>query len=513
MANIWKKVGTTGHTNKEGFPSYKGDAITELVNVLMTGSTANTFYVRAESQIERFVEMFKEFPDPEFMAKAIVYAREKGYNREIPIAAAVALSTKDLNLFKRIVHRVCKNPKDWQKLIDISRSGVFRKGLGRALKRELIKAIENADSYHAMKYPKAMRDMINISRPRESTNPTVIRYIKGKDVDDPRLAAVKELRHMDDGAVYRTVRELRLPYEVVTGSVKKMTPKIWEALLYVAPYFNLLRNLRNFMKNGVFDNRDNLDYAVARLTDRESIRKAMIFPFRFIAAYRSLEDTYNYVLASQDATNIYIIEEIRDALIKAAEISLENVPDIPGKVAIATDVSGSMDSHLTGDLSSIRAIDIAGIFTAILLKRCNTIPVILPFDSHVRLEMAKKVLKDRNENILSIADNFHTIGGTSLSAPVEYLLDNDIKVDTFIGITDDEEWVGRRFIDALKEYMQKINPEVRVYLVTLIPYGDYPTPTDMPNVHYIFGWSDTALRYITSGSINKQIEEIENIQL
>ena len=507
MSKIWQKVGTTGHVNKEGFPSYRGDKKTDLVSVLMTGSTGNTFYVRAENQIERFAEIFKRFPDPEFMAKAIVYAREKGYNREIPIAATVALSVKDRDLFRKIVHRVCRTPSDWRKLIDISRSGVFRKGLGRAVKREIINAIANMDNYQAMKYPGAVEDMIDVSHPRETINHNIIRYIKKKEVDDPRLSAVRELRHLDDGAVYKVVREMHLPFQAVTGSVKKMTPKIWEALLYTAPYFNLLRNLRNFLKNGVFNDRENLDYAIERLTDKDAIQKAMLFPFRFLSAYNAIDGVIGF-----DVDNS-IVEEIRDALTKAAEISLENVPDITGKIAIATDISGSMASNLTGDMSSTTAIDVAGLFTAVLLKKAAKIPEVLPFESEVRFDIAKSILSARHEHIFNIARKLYPVGGTSLSAPVVHLNKNKKKVDMFIGITDDEEWVGRRFIDAIKYYIDYINPEVKIYLITLIPYGDYPTPTDFPNVHYIFGWSDNILKYITGSNINEQIQEIENMQI
>lgn len=500
---IWHEVGGVvskpDKLNKEGFPAYSGTPEHDVVNVLMTGTTANTFYVKVTELVMDQVNVLREFGDTEFLAKATVYAREQGYKREIPIASTVVLSTKSLNLFRAIVHRVCKNPHDWQKFIDICRSRLIRNGLGRAIKREIINAIRDMSSYHAIKYPSAVRDMIRIARPHESVNPTVIKYImEGRHEGDEQLEALYKLKHAEsERDIIRAIEEGRLPYEVVTGSVPKMTPAIWEALLYQAPYFNLLHNLNNFIRNGVFDREENLECAIKKLTNPEAVRNSKLFPFRFYIAYRMLED-FKY---SRD---------LKDALERAMEISVQNIPEFDGRVCIAPDVSYSMSSSLTGDYSVVRCIDLVGIFTAMLMKRCRERPLLLPFDTKLRLDMAEKAY--RAERMLDIASAFRADNGTSLSLPVEYLLRENIEVDYFIAFTDNEEWVGRRFEDALRDYINRVNPDVKVYLVTLMPYRDYPTPTYGANVHYIFGWSDSVLKYICS-DVDEQIREIEKVEL
>jgi len=504
---FWKEVKTiykADKLNKEGFPAYSGDPKTDVVNVLMTGSTANSFYVNALEKVEDIVKLLTEFEDNEFLAKATVYAREKGYVREIPVVSTVVLSTKDLNLFRKTVHRVCLLPTDWQKLIDVSRSGLIRQGVGRALKREIIEALRNMSVYHAIKYPKAVEDMINIARPNETVNPVIIKYIKERETSgNPQLEALEKLKRTEDeNEIVKIIEEGRLPYEVVTGSVNKMTPKIWEALLYQAPYFNLLRNLRNFLEYGVFDKADNLNYAIKKLTNREAIRKAKIFPFRYYVAWKRIRKT---------ATKPEVVNSLLNALEKGMELSVDNVPELDGNVCIAPDVSGSMESKVLGEYSMLRCKDIVGIFTAIMIKKCKKLPIILPFESELRLDLVEEALgKDR---LMDIAKTIGVaLGGTSLSAPVEYLLKEKIDVDYFIAFTDNEEWVGRSFMEAFMEYKRKINPEVKAYLVTLIPYRDYPTPTNIHNVYYIFGWSDNALRFI-GYDIETQISEIGKIEL
>lgn len=503
--SIWRELGLKykpDKVNKEGFPAFSADEKTKVVNALMTGSIANTYYVDAATRVLDTVKLLTSFEDTEFLAKAIVYAREKGYVREMSIAAAVALSKLDIANFKKIVHDVCKNPHDWQKLIDIARSGVIRDGVGRALKREIINALANMEIYHAIKYPKAVEDMINIARPKPDVNRKVIDYIKRREVTDPRVEALKKLKETDDENVaYSLILDAGLPYEVVTGSVRKMTPKIWEALLYVAPYFNLIRNLRNFAKNGVFDKDENLMYAYNTIKNRKAVRSSKLYPFRFYAAYKALKHSNIY---------IGIVDPLCKALDIALHISVSNVPPLDGKTCIAPDVSGSMFGKVLGERSVLRCIDIVGVFTGMLINMCKEVPVVLPFNEDVVYSLVDRIMG--KENILEIASEFYPSGGTSLSAPIEHLLKENVDVDRIIAITDNEEWVGRPFMKALTDYMTRVNPEVKVYLITLMPYFDYPTPVNMPNVHYIFGWSDRVLDYIAS-DVNKQVEEIEKINL
>ena len=486
-------------SNRENFPAYSRTIEEDVLSILMTGSTANIFYAKAEENIKAMLDVIGNCEDPEFLAKATVYAREKGFTRTLPIAALVDISWRRPYLFRKIATRVCKNPKDWQTFIDIARSGVIRRGIGKALKKEMIRVLSEMSVYHAMKYPRAVNDMINIARPREDINPKVIRYIKRKEHEsDEQLKYLKVLKTSEnEDEIIDAINRGRLPYEVVTGSVRKMTPRIWEALLYQAPYFNLIRNLNNFGRYGVFDDLDNLKYAVERITNEKLIKQSKLFPFRFY-------------IASKMLTRFKGRDRLKYALLHALEKSVSNVPLLKGRVAIASDVSGSMASSLTGDYSVVQCIDIVGLFTGCLVKRCETQPIVLPFDSEVREDIAEDVLAQ--ETIFDIASSFHICGGTSLSAPVQWLIEREEPVDYFIAFTDNEEWVGRSFLEAFIEYKEEIAPNCKAYLVTLLPYRDYPVPPEMEDVYFIFGWSDAVLRYITTDP-KEQLKEVYRMEL
>ena len=54
------------------------------------------------------------------------------------------------------------------------------------------------------------------------------------------------------------------------------------------------------------------------------------------------------VLSAYAMTGEGVPEIVRDALQDALEVALENVPELPGRVYVLLDVSGSMASPITG---------------------------------------------------------------------------------------------------------------------------------------------------------------------
>ena len=509
-SSVFKKdIPTPNKANKEGFPAYRGTPEMNLLSYLMTGSPTGYFYLNRDANLVEFADFLNNCADSEFLAKATIYARNNGYMREFPIAALVRLSVVDKPLFWKAYPRVLHNPHDWQKLIDVARSGAFRKGLGRMLKRAIISAIAEMKPYHAVKYPQAVRDMIRIARPNEKINPAVINYImKGDHSGDELFEALAKLKAEEDPKkAAEIIRTAGLPYEVVTGSVKQMTPEIWDALFDIAPYFNFVRNLKNFLVNEVFNDREKLERAVKRLTDKEAIRKSKLFPFRFYEAYIMLKYDGTYImLKCHEVANV-----LREALARAVELSVENVPPLEGKTVIAPDVSGSMSS-LVLRKSAMRCYDIVRIMTGILYRKSRDV-MLLPFNHELQLAVAEEVQRkfEDGENLIEATMPLGANGGTSLSAPIEYLIQNKIEVDNIIAITDNEEWVGRRFVEALNEYF-KINPDVNVYLITLIPYRDYPAPPGWGRVRFIFGWSDAVLKYIAEPP-EAQVGDVRRVEL
>jgi 60 kDa SS-A/Ro ribonucleoprotein len=217
----------------------------------------------------------------------------------------------------------------------------------------------------------------------------------------------------------------------------------------------------------------------------------MVLPFRFFSAWVEYSKVEGFE------------PRIADAIRKACEISFENIPSFGDRtVCVAPDVSGSMESEVS-DKGTTRCIDIAGIFAGALMKRIEEKGIVLPFEDRVVTDMNLSFRDDvlvTSEKLASIGG-----GGTAVGAPVQYLLDHKISVDVFIGITDNVDWcygIGGRlvrgsFLSLWRDYKREVNPNAKAFLVTIAPYRDAVAPTSEKGVHFIYGWSDQVLKYIS----------------
>ncbi len=519
------------HINRAGAPSYYRSLREQVVAVLTTGTLGNTFYASRDELAKEAVEVLTKCRevDASFLARALVYGREEGMMKILPVLGLVILSAgggRTKKNFESVFNRVIKTPDDLRSFVEICKSGVIsgRKGLGGMTVAKVKNWLCDMSEYHALKYGSAvskgvtLRDVIRLSHPTPSNPKTsemfgwLVRGKGGLGSDtglNPKLRALESLKlatASDEQIAF--ICEGRLPYEVVIPSLRETSPAIWSELLRQAPYMNLLRMLATFTRHNVFANEENVRYAVEKLTNPEAVQHSKVLPFRFYNAWMTYSETEGRHMA------------IADALRKACEISFSNMPSFGNRtVAIAPDVSGSMSSCVS-DKGTIRCIDIAGLFTGALLKRCEDRALVLPFDTavHTNHNLSKR------DDILVIAKkvaSYHG-GGTAVGAPMQYLLDRKIKIDVVIGITDNEEWAYGEgsystgsFYDLWLRYKQEVNPDAIAYLVTVVPNRDAVAPVGAKDVHFIYGWSDKVLQYIgkTLEGGESQIQAVERIEL
>lgn len=520
--------------NMAGGKTYDMPLDEQVLKTLMVGTTANTYYMDSESRLDEIVNVLSDpMINPEYLAKCIVYARNEGFNRELPILGLVALSKVDPKLFRAVCSKVLRNPHDWEMFIDMCRSGATRDGMGRAIKSEMCEALAKMPYYHVLKYPTAVFDMVNVCRPNPKNVP-IAYYVKngGKwkeyvaGLNDPSVVetlsdfiAYDALRDMaskgvliDSGweVVAKGIKDYNIPYESATSFIGK-NPICWKALFDNAPYFNMIRNLNNFIKYDAINN-DNVLHTVDRIANREAVAKSMMYPFRFYQAWRNLENRSTELSEAGFNTLKLGIE-------RAMQFSLDNVPNIPGKCAIATDCSGSMSSNVNNDKTDITCIDIAGIFSAIL-KMKNKDNVLLPFDDCVRPDIIARA--NKGKSIPEIASAFRAMDGTSLAAPINALRTSKVSVDYFIGITDNMEWIPAKdelnsryktdshlFLTEFMLYQKEVNPDVQAYLITIMDYQGRPAPAQVKNVNLIYGWTDSVLKLIGK-NFNTQVDIVKN---
>lgn len=510
-AKLERKKGAT-HPNRAGAPSFHRSLQEQVVCILTTGTLGDTFYATGNQLAEEALEVLLESREkcPEFLARALVYARGEGFMKTLPILGLVVLSGgkgRCKSLFENAFPRVIITPDDLRDFVAIAVSGKIpgRKGLGGIARNAVRTWLPGISEYHAVKYGSTnsreitLRDILRMSHPKPDSEQIAERFgwlIKGRKGLSGNVGLNPQIRSLEalktattEEEVLTLIRQGRLPYEVVVPSVKATTPAIWSELLRQAPYFNLLRNLNAFTRHEVFASDENVRYAVEKLTNPKAIEHSKVLPFRFFDAWKAYAQNENFD------------SRLADALRAALELSFVNMPTLGDRiVAIGTDTSGSMNSQIS-EKSSTRFIDIAGIFTGALLKRIEGRAIPLPFDTRIHTDHSLSSRDDVMVTAKKIAS--YGGGGTAVSAPIQHLLDRKIKADVFVGITDNEEWAygqgyyaNGSFLDLWRRYKTEVNPEAQAFLVTIAPYRDAVAPSGEPGVHFVYGWNDQCLKYI-----------------
>ncbi|MFC5471588.1 TROVE domain-containing protein [Cohnella suwonensis] len=481
--------------NKDGYPAYTRSIEEQYLQMLTTNTFGNTYYADQQTLLAEAEEQHREMAqsNPQFMAKSLVYARNEGYMRLQPLLGLAILSGIRPDLFAKIFMHVVRIPSDLSDFLTILQ-GMGRGEGGRAVKRQVNRFLSGVSEYWAIKYNGRGRgyslgDAIATAHPKPADlkQQALFRYLRGQEANLALLPQVEALEYLKRAATeaeqLHWIETGKLPHEVVTGAVKP-TKAVWEALIEQMPTFALLRHLNTLERAGVLEDRNNLDTVVARLTDRRTLRKAKILPFRFAKAFRQVQHPI-----------------LQDALRDAVEFTFENLPDLEDRTAIFLDISGSMDGEY---------LQIGSVFALALYKKTQGNSLFWLFDTEV-----EDARPSRRDSILSQAERIRARGGTDTGAPVRKLLEERRKVDQIVIITDEQQNSGSPFYEALSKYRAKVNPNVKAFIIDIAPYCSAMVPTQDRNTFYVYGWSDTVLHYIarTAKGYGTIVQEVDGIDL
>jgi 60 kDa SS-A/Ro ribonucleoprotein len=492
----------TRERNYEGFPTFYRSLEEQTLQVLTTGVWEHTFYADQTTLAREALDVIGQMvaKDPELLARMIVYARNDGLLRTVPIAALVALSHADSGSFARAFPRVIRTPNDLKDFVATARKGDLRAGLGRAVKRAVNDWLNGLTEYHAIKYGSrggdmSLRDVLRIThpQPKDARTDALFHYLVHGLTEEsaarirerlPQVWAFEQLKRAEDPTERRRrIVEGRLPYEVVVGATAPDTA-LWSELMRQMPYMALLRHVNTLARAGVLADGEAAQYVAGWLTSPTAVAKSMVLPFRFFIARKTLVEA--------------VPSRVHEAIEEALELSFANVPRLPGRVCIAPDVSGSMSCGFVSGRGQARYIDIAAIFAAACLRMSQD-AMVLPFEDRV-----VPVRLSPRDTLMTTAEKLASIGGggTAVGAPISQLLRERVKVDTFIGITDGEDWCycgsgdERGFLNAWRKYKASVNRDAKAFLLTLAPYRHAVAPPNEPDVWFIYGWSDAVLPFI-----------------
>ena len=252
----------------------------------------------------------------------------------------------------------------------------------------------------------------------------------------------------------------KLPFEV-SATFAGSSLEIWMAIGENMPIMATLKNLATFER---YDIQDKLRPIIeGKLNDREALSKSKILPFRFLDAFSKVKTPW-----------------LKDVLRTSIEYTFDNLPDVKGKTVVFLDISGSME---------INNLPTAALFALGIMKKTNNGEMYL-FDTSLYNFSYSKV-----DSILTQVEKIKSQGGTHMGIALPYLIQEKKSFDNIILITDEQQNMGDPFLNLLAEYKQKINKDVKTFIINVAAENGSLLPVDK-NTFYIYGMSDKILQFI-----------------
>ena len=508
--SIKNRFTKTDTYNEVGGIAYTLTPKQQLAQLAATGCLNNTFYADAQSQLDQVLKLAESL-DAEFIAKTAVYARQKGFMKDMPALLLAVLAQKDVNMLARVFDQVVDNGKMLRNFAQIIRSGaVGRKSFGNRPKKLmqtwLLTATEKQLLNAAVGNSPSLADVVKMvhPKPREAWRAAWFAWLIGKPYDREALPPIT--RAFEDYKQSRQGALPDVPFQMLTAL--ELNSGDWAQIARNGSWQQVRQNLNTFLRHDVFAKSKNIKMVAEKLRDKTAIARARVLPYQLLTAYQA---------ASEQMPS-----EIREALQDAMETAVQNVPAIRGKVVVCPDVSGSMHSPATGyrgsATSRTRCIDIAALVSAAML-RTNPKARVIPFE-----KITVNVQLNPRDSIMTNAEKLANIGGgTACSAPLALLNREKADVDLVVIVSDNESWADRGQwggkTSLMKEWdiLKQRCPEAKLVCLDIQPY----TTVQVQNrcdILNIGGFSDQVFTLI--GSFAEQgmgadfwVEEIGKTEL
>ncbi|QNN56892.1 RNA-binding protein [Diaphorobacter ruginosibacter] len=501
--------------NNAGSGAYAFEPRHQLAQIAVTGCLGQTFYASAEDQLDQLANLVLTV-DNEFTAKTAVYARERGYMKDMPATLAAALAVWNTELLAQVFGRVIDNGKMLRNFVQVVRSGAMgRKSLGtrpkKLVQNWLLTASEKQLLNAAVGNTPSLADVVKMVHPKpaEAWRAAWFAWLIGKpfnEADLPPITQAFERFKRDNAKGVVSLDVPDVPFQMLTALA--LYNKQWAEIARKGSWQMVRQNLNTFARNEVFRLPGMTDVIARKLRDANAIARARVMPYQLLAAYMATDDQ--------------IPAAVRNALQDAMEIALSNVPRFEGNVVVCPDVSGSMSTIVTGyrgsASSKVRCIDVAGLMAAAVLRK-NGDARVLPFEQAV-----VKLKLNGRDSVMTNAQKLAKIGGggTNCSAPLKLLADEKAKVDLVIMVSDNESWVdgNRRGATATMlewERIKQRNPRAKLVCIDIQPYGTTQA-MERADILNVGGFSDAVFDVVASFAQGKLgaahwVGEIEKVVL
>ena len=501
----------TNTVNEAGGTAYKLSDKAALAQYALTGTFNGTYYATDADQLKKVLELVNKV-DPKFVAKLAVYARQKGLMKDMPAVLASVVAGKDSDLLAKIFDRVIDNPKMLRNFVQVIRSGVTnRKSLGTRPKKLIQKYLDSLTDEQLFKAnvgnDPSLQDVIKLVHPKPTNKQrsALYGYLLDKEYSKkdlcPLVSSFESFKKDMTGEIPD------VPFQMLTAL--PLTNQHWTKIAENATWTQVRMNLNTFARHDVLKDTKIVNALATKLADQEQVRKAKVFPYQLFTAFQNMDAT--------------IPVKLTNALQDAADHSLDNIPELPGKIFVMVDVSGSMQSPATGTrgtaTSKTTCVDVAAVFAAAVLRK-NPDTEIIPFSTSVHTNHKFNPRDSIMTNAKSLASIYG--GGTNCSSALAYVNGKAGKGELVIYVSDNMSWMDKNRADCTQTMSEwnrfkSNNPKAKLVCIDIQPYANTQAH-DRDDVLNVGGFSDNCFdviaKFVEFGN-NKElwVKTIEEVTL
>jgi len=468
-------------SNYEGGVAFKTNAKNELYLRAATWLVGEPkFYGDKATETEDIKALIAQVSkqDPEFIFKLASYLRNEMYLRSAPMFLTVeGLTNPEAKKYVRWwMPFIIKRADELSEMLScfINKNGEIgsngKASLPNQFKLGIADSFHNFGEYDFGKY-KMDDKSVKLSDVLRLTHPVP---------DTPEKSELFKKIRTGTLAVPET-------WETVI-SAKGNNKEAWNEVIPKMGYMAKLRNLRNIAQA-----KADLDSVLKHLTNPKAVANSKQFPYRFLSAYKMIEDAGENI-------DPFDSKKILNALETAMSISVSNIPNLGGRTLVSVDNSGSMQSPVS-ERSKIERREIGAVMGAMANGFCEAAVASAFGTRFMTVNISgKSILGDAKKILMSDTDS-----ATNGYLVFKYLVDNRLLTDRVMIFTDEQLWDtdGRYGAfgsqDSLYKWFLKyktMQPKVRLYLFDLAGYGTVQIPDTEPNVAIIGGFSDRIFDFI-----------------
>lgn len=316
---------------------------------------------------------------------------------------------------------------------------------------------------------------------------------------------VRDLSLLEEGGdavsfAAQLIRQLRIPRENVPQWLLSY-PEIWDAMLDHMLPIATLRNIATMTRVGLLT-----PFAAAnqkirgKLLSEDLLQRERVHPIQVLAALA----TYRSGMGARGQHTWTPVQEIVEILDAAFYKTFDLIEPSNQRVLLALDVSGSMGvGNVSGvpGLTPREAASALAMVTARTEPRQNIVAFASSADARERVRFWSTY---HHENKLvplpitardSLGDVMQKtrdlpFGGTDCSLPMRYAMENNISVDCFITLSDNETWAGKiHASQALEMYRREMGIDSRFVAVGMTASRYSVADSNDPNSLNLVGFS------------------------